>query len=58
MGYQRLDTRAQAGVAVTTKVLPDDVAALDELAERRGLRRGQLVRELILHAIRDDRTAS
>ena len=51
MVYPRLDTTAQTGMAVTAKVLPRDVVKLDELALRRGLRRGQLIRELILEAI-------
>ncbi len=58
---RRLDPNAQIiqkGVCVSTRLLPDVLAQLDELAERRGLSRGHLVRELVQEAIENEGVAA
>lgn len=58
---RRLDPNAQTiqkGVCVSTRLLPDVLQQLDELAERRGLSRGHLVRELVQEAIENEGVAA
>ena len=41
-------------LGVTTKLSPTEVTAIEGLASRRGLQRGELIRELILRELRQD----
>lgn len=62
---RRLDPNAeiiaqtlQKGVCVSTRLLPDVLQQLDELAKRRGLSRGHLVRELVQEGIENEGVAA
>ena len=41
-------------LGVTTKLSPTEVTAIEGLASKRGLQRGELIRELILRELRQD----